>query len=153
MGTGLRPIRGDWTYRQYTTLSTATFQKFAPLSHSSGNLNSLKEYVAGANEKIVGIAMSGSTESFPTGKILVAIPGFHSSFVAKVQTGVAASALSHGACYDLEKSANNFRIDTDSTSSMVCMITGDFDSATSEVEAEFIHLMTGIGSNLSVVNA
>jgi len=136
MGTGFRPYRGPWRTVQYTTTSTATFRQYAPVSLASDHL--LKEFgTAAANEKLLGIALHASVNSLPVGEVLVAIPGFGSSALAKVQTGVAASALSRGLTYDMEKSGNNLRIDTDSTTSACVMIVGTINSATSEIEVVF----------------
>lgn len=136
MGTGFRPYRGDWRTRQFDTTSTATFRQWCPVSLSS--THQLKEFgTAAANEKLLGIAMHDSEDSLPTGKVLVAVPGFGATAVGKVQTGVASSALSIGLAYDMEKSGNNLRIDTDSTTSACVMIMGTIDSATSEIEVVF----------------
>ena len=136
MGTGFRPYRGDWSNRRFTTTSTATFRQFCPVSLSSVHL--LKEFgTAAANEKLLGIALHNSADSFPAGEVVVAIPGWGATALAKVQTGVAASALSIGLAYDMEKSGNNLRIDTDSTTSACVMIMGAINSATSEIEVCF----------------
>jgi len=136
MGTGFRPYRGPWRYRHYDTTSTATFRQWCPVSLSSVHL--LKEFgTAAANEKLLGIACHNSADSFPSGEVMVAIPGFGASAIAKVQTGVAASSLSVGLAYDMEKSGNNLRIDVDSTTSACVMIQGKIDSTTSEIEVVF----------------
>ena len=137
MGTGFRPYRGNWSIRKFTTLSTATFRMNAPVSLSSDHL--LKEFgTAAANEKLLGIACHASVDSLPAGEVLVAIPGFGATALAKVQTGVAASALSIGLAYDMEKSANNLRIDVDSATSACVMLMGPINSATSEIEVCFV---------------
>lgn len=136
MGTGFRPYRGDWSIRRFTTASASTFRQYAPVSLNSVHL--LKECAGGAvNEKLLGIALHASADSFPAGEVLVAIPGFGATALAKVQTGVAASALSLGLAYDIEKSGNNMRIDVDSTTSAMVVIMGAINSATSEVEVSF----------------
>lgn len=136
MGTGFRPYRGCWDIRRFTTMSTATFRQFAPVSFSSTGL--LQECAGGAaNQKLVGIALHNSTDSFPSGEVLVAIPGFGATALSKIQTGVATSATSLGLAYDIEKSGNNLRIDTDSTTSAMCIIAGAVNSADSTVEVAF----------------
>lgn len=136
MGTGFRPYRGNWSIRRFTTASASTFRQYCPVSLSSVHL--LKEFgTAAANEKLLGIALHASADSFPAGEVLVAIPGWGATAIAKVQTGVAASALSIGLAYDMEKSGNNLRIDTDSTTSACVMIMGAINSATSEIEVCF----------------
>lgn len=139
MGTGLRPYRGNWSNRRFTTTSTATFRQWAPVSLSSAGL--LQECAGGyANQKLLGIALHASADSFPAGEVLVAIPGFGATALSKIQTGVATSATSIGLAYDIEKSGNNFRIDPDtsaSTSSAMVYIVGAVNSADSTVEIGF----------------
>jgi hypothetical protein len=135
-GKGFRPYRGNWSIRKYTTASTSTFRQYAPVSLSSVHL--LKEFAGGAaNEKMFGIALHASVDSLPAGEVLVAIPGYGATALGNVQTGVAASALSLGFAFDIEKSANNMQIDVDSTTSACVMLMGPINSATSEIEVAF----------------
>jgi hypothetical protein len=136
VGIGFRPYRGNWSIRHYTTASASTFKQFAPVSLSSVHL--LKEFgTAAANEKLLGVALHASADSFPAGSVAVAIPGFGATALSNVQTGVAQSSLSRGLCYDMEKSGNNLQVDTDSTTSACCMIVGEVNSANSTIEVVF----------------
>jgi len=69
--------------------------------------------------------------------VLVAIPGYGATALGNVQTGVAASALSLGFAFDIEKSGNNMQIDVDSTTSACVILMGAINSATSEIEVAF----------------
>jgi len=136
MGTGFRPYRGNWRIRRFTTTSSVTFRQFCPVSLASDHL--LTDCAGGAaNQKLLGIALHASADSFPAGEVLVAIPGFGATALSKVQTGVGSSALSIGLAYDIEKSANNYRIDPDSDTSAMCMIMGAINSADSTIEVAF----------------
>lgn len=71
-GRGVTLGRGKWTTREFNTTSTATFFPGAILAFS-GALGTLSELSGGAPGAL-GIAMSYSTASLPTPKVLVAIP-------------------------------------------------------------------------------
>lgn len=136
MGTGFRPVRGRWEFVQLATASAATFQQWAPVEFDGAR--NLIEATSAATF-IVGVAMSYSTASFPAGQITVAIPADNTAVArAKVQTGVVASALSYGQAYNIEKATNNLRVDTDSAASALVELRGNFDSATSEVDVQFL---------------
>ena len=136
VGIGVRPYRGTWSIRQFDTTSTATFRQFCPVSMSSTHL--LQEFgTAALNEKIVGIALHASVDSFPAGKVAVAIPGFGATALTNVQTGASASYFSRGLAYDVEKSGNNLQLNVDSTTSACVVVMGELNSANSTIEVAF----------------
>ena len=136
MGTGFRPVRGNWETREFDTASAATFRQWAPVKFD-GARNLIE--ATSATTFILGVALQASVDSFPAGKVQVAIPRDRSAVArCKVQTGVATSATSIGQAYNIEKSGNNLRIDTDSQASALVEIVGAVDSATSEVDVVFL---------------
>ena len=150
MGTGFRPIRGHMDdIREFNTASAATFQKWAPVS-LDGARNLIE--ATSASTAIVGVAMSGSTDSFPAGKIQVLIPKDDTVFEAKVETDAVASELSIGESYNIEKATNNLRVDVDSAASALVQIVGTPNvSANSVVEVQFLRNVIGISSVSSIV--
>lgn len=148
MGFAFQPVRGAWEHKAFNTASAATFGKGALVAFNTAR--TLQEATVGS-EKIIGIAMSRSVDSFPAGQVIVAIPKDNSAVATcDVQTGVAISALSVGQSYTFEKSGNTLRLDTDSQASAYLEIVGPtlggvLDaaqiSATSRVEVMFL---TGI---------
>lgn len=145
MGFAFQPVRGNWEKKLLDTASVATFGKGALVAFNTAR--TLQEATVGS-EKIIGIALHRSVDSFPAGKVLVAMPMDNSAVAScDVQTGVVISALSIGQCYTFEKSGNTQRIDTDSQASAYLeivgpMLNGTIDSAqisaTSRVEVVFL---------------
>lgn len=150
MGIGFRPVRGRFDdIREFNTASAATFQQYAPVTFD-GARNLIE--ATSASTAIVGIALSGSTNSFPAGKVQVLIPGPDTVFECKVQTGVATSALSIGQAYNIEKATNNLRIDPDSQASALVEIVGlPKVSTDSIVEVQFLRNVIGVSSVSSIV--
>jgi len=147
MGFAFQPVRGNWEYKLMDTASTATFGKGALVAFNTAR--TLQEATVGS-EKIIGIAMHRSVDSYPAGKVIVAQPGYQAVATCDVQTGVAISSLSVGQSYTFEKSGNTHRLDADSQASAYLEIVGPtlngtIDSAqisaTSRVEVMFL---TGI---------
>jgi len=135
-GTGFRPVRGNWEIREFTQLSTATFRQWAPLE-----LNGARTVIeaTSAASTILGVALHASVDSLPAGKVLVAMPRDNSAVArAKIETDVAASLISIGQNYNIEKSGNNLRVDVDSQASALVQIVGTVDSATSEIDVVFL---------------
>ncbi len=137
MGFAARPIRGQWRTVEFDTTSTATFGKGALVA--LGGARTLAEATVGS-PSIVGIALQASVDSFPSGKVQVACPrGYDAVFEIGIQTGVAASAISIGECYTMEKSGNTQRLDADSQASAFFQIVGTPNvSARSVVECVFL---------------
>lgn len=137
MGFAFQPIRGNWKTVEFDSTSTATFGKGSPVAF--GGVMTLVEAAVGS-PSIIGIALSRSVDSFPAGKVQVAVPQDRSAvFEADIETDVAASTLSVGLCYSIEKSGNTMRIDVDSQASAFVQIVGSPNvSAKSRVEAVFL---------------
>ena len=145
MGFAFQPVRGNWEIKTFDTASAATYGKGALVAFNTTRF--LQEATVGS-EKIIGIALHRSVDSFPAGKVQVAMPMDNSAVAScDVQTGVAGSALSVGQCYTFEKSGNTLRLDTDSQASAyleICgpTLNGTLDvaqiSATSRVEVVFL---------------
>lgn len=159
MGLGFLPVRGNWRTVPFNTASTATFGSGALVALNTAR--NLQEATTGS-EKILGIALHASVDSFPAGCVLVAVPMDHSAvFSAQVQTGVAASAISFGQSYTFEKSGNTQRIDVDSQASAYVEIVGPVTAAgaldttristNSRVEAVFLDGIVGYGSAASLL--
>ena len=148
MGTGFRPVRGNWEIREFDTTSTATFRIWAPVTF--GGARTLIEATS-ATTAIIGVATSASVDSFPAGVVQVAIPRDRSAVArSAIQTGVATSATSLGQAYNIEKSGNNLRIDTDSQASARVEIVGAVSSADSEVDVVFLTNFIGMPSYSSI---
>lgn len=159
MGFAFQPVRGNWRTVAFNTSSTATFGKGALVALTT--TRDLQEATAGS-EKILGIALSRSIDSFPAGCVLVAIPGDNSAvFTAAIETDVAASAISFGQSYTIEKSGNTQRIDVDSQASAYVELVGPLTasgtldttliSTTSRVEAVFLRNIIGYASAASLL--
>lgn len=158
MGFAFQPVRGAWTHKLFNTASAATFGKGALVAFNTAR--DLQEATVGS-EKIIGIAMHRSVDSFPAGQVIVAIPQDNSAVATcDVQTGVVASKLSVGQSYTFEKSGNTLRLDADSQASAYLeivgpMLNGQLDtaqiSATSRVEVVFLTGIRAIPSAASLL--
>lgn len=156
-------VRGGFEYRSgpfetflSTISSTATFRAGNPLTFSDDR--TLIE--AGSDTTaFVGIALQDAANTLAgslSGKCLVLklLPG--QVFETTIQTGVATSATSLGQSYNLEKSGNYLRIDTDSQASPRVTIVGypdgtAVDSTNSTVMVQFLTDTIGLfASNASV---
>lgn len=159
MGYAFRPVRGKWSTVAFNTASAATFGQGALVALDTAR--NLQEATVGS-EKILGIALSRSVDSFPAGCVLVAIPGDNTAvFEAAIETDVVASAISLGQSYTFEKSGNTLRIDVDSQASAYVQIVGPLTAAgalnttqissTSRVEAVFLRGIIGYTSQASML--
>lgn len=158
MGFAFQPVRGNWENKLFDTASVATFGKGALVAFNTAR--TLQEATVGS-EKIIGIAMHRSVDSYPAGKVMVAMPQDNSAVATcDVQTGVVVSALSIGQCYTFEKSGNTLRLDTDSQASAfleICgpLLNGTLDtaqiSATSRLEVVFLRGIIAIPSAASLL--
>lgn len=154
MALGIVPSSGNWDYRQYDTTSTATFLKGCLVTFSGAR--TLVER-ASTDSGYVGIAMSDSANSFPAGKIQVAIPKPGCTAFVDVTANFASSQLSAGQAWGLDKRGNyNSYLTTLATSvfSRIVTIVGVIDlgtrSGNSRIEVEFIQNEAIIGSTSSV---
>lgn len=133
MGFVFRPVRGNWRTVEYTSMSTSTFVKGSLVAFGGTNL--LVEGATGS-PSFIGIALQASTDSYPAGKVQVAVPADRSAvLVGPIPTNTAASALSVGLCYGISKSGNSQYIDCTSQASAFFQLTGVYDSTTSRAEA------------------
>ena len=158
MGFAFQPVRGAWEYKLFNTASAATFGQGALVAFNTAR--DLQEATVGS-EKLLGIAMHSSVNSFPAGKVLVAMPQDNSAVcTAAIETDVVASAISIGQCYTFEKSGNTLRIDVDSQASAYFeligpMLNGALDttqiSATSRVEAVMLRGIIAVPSAASLL--
>ena len=158
MGFAFQPVRGNWENKLFNTASAATFGKGALVAFNTAR--DLQEATVGS-EKIIGIALHRSVDSFPDGKVLVAIPLDGTAVcTAAIETDVAASALSIGQSYTFEKSGNTLRIDVDSQASAYFELIGPMKngvldttqiSDTSRVEAVFLTGIRAIPSAASLL--
>ena len=109
---------------------------------------------------IYGIAMADAADSIGgplAAKVPIMVPTEQTVFATKVQTGVVASGLEPGEAFDIEKSGDFFRVDTDSVgSARVVLIergtTGvSIDSDDSSVHVQFLkNSIYPFGSNASL---
>ena len=133
MGFAFRPMRGNWRTVEYTSMSTSTFAKGALVAFGGTNL--LVEGATGS-PSMIGIVTQNSADSLPAGKYQVAVPGDRSAVcTGPIPTNTAASALSAGLCYGINKSGNTQYIDCASQASAFFQLTGTYDSTTSRAEA------------------
>ncbi len=146
-GIGFQPVRGRWEFVQLATASAATFQRFAPVDFD-GARNLIE--ATSASTRIVGVAMSASTASFPAGYITVAVPADHTAVArTSILSTVVASAISYGQVYNIDKLYNNLGVDVTSQASGLVELRGNFDSATSTIDVQFLGNVRGISSNAS----
>ena len=150
---GFTYISGPYDLRRFQVLSTATFKARNPVTVDGSKR--IAEATA-ASTSIAGIAQNDAANSIYGNEILVLIPTEQTVFATKVQTGVAASALSANLAYNIEKSGDYLRVDTDSQASARCVIVprGDastINSADSSVHVVFLKdLLSPFASNASI---
>jgi len=158
-GIGFRPVRGNWEKVMLPTASAATFQTWAPLDYD-GHRDLIE--ATSASTMIVGVAMSNSTASTPSqlsvngplvNCVLVAIPMDNSAVArASILSTVVASAISYGQIYCIDKKTNNLGVDVTSQASAKVQLHGNFDSATSQIDVQFITNVEAIPSYTSITN-
>lgn len=150
---GFTYISGPYELRRMNVASTATFRARNPVS-----LNGARDVIEATaiNGSVIGVAQNDAANSIYGNEILVLVPQENTVFATKVQTGVAASALSAGIAYAIEKSGNFLRVDTDSqaTAKVIIVPRGDgttADSADSSVFVQFLkNVLTPFASNASL---
>ena len=138
---GFTYISGPYEIRRFNNTSTATYKGRNPVMLSGAR--TLIEQSVSTAPYTVGIAMNDSANSVYGTEMLVLIPNQQTVFATQVQTGVAASALSAGFSYNLEKAGDYFRVDTDSqaTPRVTIVPRGDgttINSADSSVFVQFL---------------
>lgn len=158
MGFAFQPVRGNWETKLLNTASAATFGKGALVAFDTAR--NLQEATVGS-EKLIGIALHRSVDSFPAGKVLVAIPLDGTAVAsAAIETDVVSSLISIGQCYTFEKSGNTQRVDVDSQASAYFEIVGPLQnggmdtaliSSTSQVEVVFLTNVRAIPSAASLL--
>ena len=155
---GFTHVEGGYNIRWSTVSSSATFRRGNPVMYEAES-RTLIEFTSDATA-IYGIAQANAADSIGgplAARMPVAVPNEGSVWATKVQTGVAASALTIGQVFDLEKSANHFRVDVDSIASgRVILIergtsASAVDSADSSVHVQFLKdFIAPFGSNASL---
>ena len=123
---GFTYVRGPEPQRIWSTVSSgATFVERVPVTlHATrGCIEADSDSTA-----IYGISCNRAADSLPgigAGKVLIEVPEPETVYAVKIQTGVAASAISLGQSYGIEKSGNYLRLDTDSQATPMLTIVGD----------------------------
>lgn len=142
-GQGLIPARGDWEYRWFDMLSTATFKKGSGVNFNAAY--QVREYLS-TDSQLVGIAMSdaASARTLAAGRlqVLVALPRPACTAYSDVTTGVNQSDLSVGKHVALYKEGNitsyaSTVMGQSSRFSSTLVIIGNLDSLRSRVEVGF----------------
>ena len=137
---GFTYVSGPYEIRRANILSTATFLARNPVS-LDGSRRVIES--TAINNSVFGVAQNDAGSSIYGGEILVMVPNEQTVFATQVQTGVAASALSAGFAYALEKAGNYLRVDIDSqaTAKVQIVSRGDgttINSADSSVFVQFL---------------
>lgn len=148
---GFNYVSGPAHYVWSTISSTATFKARNPVTLSDDR--TLIE-AASDSTAIFGIAQNDAANSLAgrTGRTLVLIPTNETVFATKVQTGVATSATSIGQSYNIEKSGDYFRMDTDSQTTTMVTVVGDEYGQTVRSEDSSV-FVTFLGNRLGVYNS
>ena len=151
-GTGVKLGRGKWTYREFNTTSTATYFPGAIVAFSAA-LGTVSELSGGAPGAL-GIAMSYSTASLPSPKVLVAIPKDASCTVFLDTGTIATSLLTVGFRAGIYKVGNvNSVITMSYTSTAGCpfIIATPINSANSTIECSIKYDAWTYGSAASQI--
>ena len=152
-GTGAKIGRGKWTVREFNTTSTATYFPGALVSFNAA-LGTVSELSGGA-PGFLGVALSYSTASLPSPKVLVAIPnGPECTAFVDVPTGMVASRFSIGWAFGLYKVGNSMSYLTTaytSDASTPLQVVGPCNSTFSTVECAFITKDLLYGSSASQI--
>lgn len=138
----LIPAGPYWDNRTFDSNSTATFVYGSLVALNPARL--LVEYTS-VSSAAIGIALQSSVNSWPPGKVVVAVPTAGATFIAPTGT-LATSALSLGQMCGISKSGNTVdQVDTtiNSRGSVIgAIIRGPFDtSGVSKVEIAWVPTM------------
>ncbi len=155
---GFTYVEGPYNIRWSVVSSAATFRIRNPVVMADVS-RALQEADSGSTA-IYGIALANAADSIGgplAARCPVMVPTEQTVFATKVQTGVAASGLEIGETFDIEKSGNFFRVDTDSKSSARVVLVergtsgAAIDSADSSVHVQFLRdAIYPFGSNASL---
>lgn len=155
---GFSYVEGPYNIRWSVVSSVATFRIRNPVVMEDV-ARTLNEVDSGSTA-IYGIAMANAADSVGgplAGLCPVMVPTEQTVFAVKVQTGVTAANMQIGEVFNIEKSGNFFRVDTDSkVSARVVLIERGtsgvaFDSADSTVHCQFLRdAIFPFGSNASL---
>ena len=155
---GFTYVEGPYNIRWSVVSSAATFRIRNPVVMADVS-RALQEVDSGSTA-IYGIALANASDSIGgplAARCPVMVPTEQTVFATKVQTGVAASGLEIGETFDIEKSGNFFRVDTDSKSSARVVLVergtsgAALDSADSSVHCQFLRgAIYPFGSNASL---
>ena len=148
---GFTYVEGPMQIRTSTLSSLATVRARNPVALEAAS-RTVIEATASDDTWIYGIIQHDAADSIGgplAGKVSVIVPTPDTVFATKVQTGVAASALTIGQVFNIEKSGNHFRVDVDSIASgRVVLVERDIsgsaiDSADSSVYVQFLQDFIG----------
>ena len=129
---GFRYVAGPYRVQDFTVTSADTFADGNPVTLTGAGRISEFSAVATA---IVGIALSDSSESIG-GKVPVLLADENTIFSSKIQTGVASSVLTDGAAFNIEKATDHFRLDTDSTVTLIVQLVPRGDGSSDAASAD-----------------
>ena len=155
---GFTYVRGPEPQRVWSNVSSgATFVERVPVTlHATRNVIEADS----DSTAIYGISCNRAADSLGgigAGKVLVEIPQPETVYAVKIQTGVAASAISLGQAYGIEKSGNYLRMDTDSQATPMVVVVGDefgntINSADSSVFVRWLADRLGIYSSAASIS-
>ena len=155
---GFTYVEGPYNIRWSVVSSAATFRIRTPVAMEDAS-RALIEIDSGTTA-IYGISLANAADSIGgplAARCPIMVPTEQTVFATKVQTGVVASGLEIGETFDLEKSGDFFRADTDSKSSARVVLVergtsgAAIDSADSSVHVQFLkNAIYPFGSNASL---
>lgn len=155
MALGITPARGPWEYRRSTatTLAGGQFQKGDLVALGFGRVASL--FTSSNMSTYFGVAMHDSTNSLPSGKVLIAIPApgctaYVDTLVAEVASNLSVGEA--GSIVSANGRTSTFSKLATSVWSRVCEIVTEniANSADSRVEVAFIQNSATFYSTSSV---
>ena len=158
---GFTYVEGPYNIRWSTVSSVATFRIRNPVVMEDV-ARTVNELADSRTTAIYGIAMSNAADSIGgplAGKVPIMVPTEQTVFATKVQTGVSAAVLELGTTFELEKSGNFFRINSDLNSTASARVVlvergtsgSALDSADSSVHIQFLkNAIFPFGSNASL---
>ena len=151
---GFSLVEGPHQIRHSTVSSAATFVARVPVVLEDASRTLVE--ATSASSQIYGIAQADAANSFTRDRLIpVLVATTDQVWATKVQTGV--TALEDGEAFDIEKSGDFFRLDSDSVSSALLRVTSlaganTIRSADSIVFVQFLGNAIGpFGSNASAV--
>ena len=158
---GFSYVEGPYNIRWSTVSRVAAFRIRNPVVMEDV-ARKINELADSRTTAIYGIAMSNAADSVGgqlAGKVPILVPTEQTVFATKVQTGVSAAVLELGTTFELEKSGNFFRINSDLNSTASARVVlvergtsgSALDSTDSSVYVQFLRdAIFPFGSNASL---